>query len=486
MVTTTQTVAQKGRPTLGRRGFLALAGAGGAGLLTARRALAAGGDLDWAGLRRALDGPLLRPGDTGYAQASLPFNAALGRRTPAAIAQVTGRTDIKRCVQRAAGHGIPVAARSGGHSYAGYSTPDGGLVVDVSGMKRITVKDDGTVQVGAGARLSQVYAALAARGRALPGGSCPTVGIAGLTLGGGIGVLSRPYGLTCDHLKAAHVVTGEGELLLADATHHSDLFWSLRGGGGGGGGIVTDLTFTTVAAPTVTVFSLTFPPTASAAVLSAWSQWIDAAPKALTSVCHINGSAAGARPANRVVGTFVGTPSKLPAHLNTLIAEVGATPTARTSKSYTCLGAMQHFAGGRTGREKFRAASRLLAGTLTRSRAQQIVDLMSGPAGVVLLIDSLGGEVAGLSPTDTVFVHRKAVASVQIYTSDANGGPDVLAVQDALTPVTGGGSYVNYLNAAQKNWGSAYYGKNLPRLRKVVKKYDPHGVLDFAQNVRNA
>jgi FAD/FMN-containing dehydrogenase len=480
---------------LSRRGFLgltgALAAAGTTGAFaftpTGRARAATSASIDWAGLRKALDGPLIRPGDAGYTAASLPFNAALGTRTPAAIARVTGRADIQRCLQRVAGHGIPIAARSGGHSYAGYSTPNGGLVIDVSRVKKITIKDDGTVQVGAGAHLSDVYAALAARGRALPGGSCPTVGVAGLTLGGGIGVLSRPYGLTCDHLKSAHVVTGEGELVRADAGHHSDLFWALRGGGGGQGGIVTDLTFTTVAAPTVTVFSLTFPPTATAAALSAWSQWIHAAPPAITAVCHVNtGTATDPTPTNRIVGTFVGTPAKLPPHLSTLIAAVGVRPTTQRSASYTYLKAMKYFAGSGTGREKFRAASRILDGTLTQTHAQQITDLMTGRRGLVLLFDALGGEVAGFSPAETAFVHRKAVASVQIYTSSASGDPAVLALQQALTPVTGPGSYVNYLNANQKGWADAYWGKNTARLKKVVKKYDPKGVLNFAQNARNA
>ena len=488
----TGTPGTPGTDPISRRSLLALGGAaalalGGTGTAFAAPRAAAAGGVDWAGLRNVLDGSLLLPNDPAYAKAALPYNSALGTRTPAAIAMVAGRTDVKRCITRASGHGIPIAPRSGGHSYAGYSTPNGGLVIDVSRVKKILIKDDGTVQIGAGARLGDVYAALAARGRALPGGSCPTVGVAGLTLGGGIGVLSRPYGLTADHLRSASVVTGEGELLRADANHHSDLFWALRGGGGGQGGVVTDLTFSTVAAPTVTVFSLTFPPSATTAALSAWSQWIKVAPRAITSVCHVNtGTASAPTPTNRIVGTFVGTPSKLPPHLADLIAAVGTKPTVQRTKSYTYLNAMKYFAGKGTGREHFRAASRVLNGPLDNAHAQRVVEVMSARRGLVLLFDSLGGEVSDFSPTETAFVHRKALASVQIYTSNAAGDPAVLQVQNALTPITGNGSYVNYLNAGQKDWATAYWGKNLPRLRKVVKKYDPAGVLNFAQNVRNA
>ncbi|GAB3258419.1 FAD-binding oxidoreductase [Kineosporia babensis] len=472
--------------TLGRRTFIGLAAALAYGSTQTPKAQAAAAP-DWAGLRKSLDGILLLPGDNGYTEAALPYNIALGTRTPAAIAQITGRNDVKRCITRIAGQGIPIAARSGGHSYAGYSTPNGGLVIDVTRANKITISNDGTAQIGAGARLADVYKALAARGRVLPGGSCPTVGIAGLTLGGGIGVLSRPYGLTCDHLKSAHVVTGTGELLKVDAQRNSDLFWALRGGGGGQGVVVTDLTFTTSAAPTVTVFSLTFPTAATTRALSAWSQWIETAPKAITSVCHINtGTATDPAPRNRIVGTFVGTPSKLPPHLSTLIAAVGTDPSARSTQSYTYLDAMKYFAGGRTGREKFRAASRILNAPLSTAQAQRITDLMASRRGLVLLFDSLGGEVADFAPADTAFVHRKALASVQIYTSDAAGDPAVLDLQTALAPVAGKGSYVNYLNAGQQDWASAYWGKNRTRLTKVVKKYDPKGVLDFAQSARRA
>lgn len=477
-------------PRFTRRSFLALSGGLATGLYThstQTNPAAAAPTTDWAGLRKVLDGTLLLPDDPGYTEAAQPYNTALGTRTPAAIARVAGRTDVQKCIKRIAGQGIPIAPRSGGHSYAGYSTPNGGLVIDVSQNNKITIKDDGSVQIGAGARLSAVYAALAARGRALPGGSCASVGVAGLTLGGGIGVLSRPYGLTCDHLKTAQVVTGTGELLRADANQHSDLFWALRGGGGGQGGIVTSLTFTTVAAPTVTVFSLSFAPAHTATVLKAWSRWINAAPRAITSVCHVNtGTAAAPEPINRIVGTFVGTPSKLPPHLKELIAAVGTTPTTQRTKSYKYLDAMKYFAGTSTGREHFRAASRVLRSTLTTAQAEKVTEIMTGRRGLVLLFDSLGGEVSDFAPTDTAFPHRKALASVQIYTSSSSGDPAVLDVQKALTPVTGNGSYVNYLNAGQSDWATAYWGKNQTKLRKVVRKYDPDGVLDFAQNARNA
>jgi FAD/FMN-containing dehydrogenase len=473
---------------LGRRRFLGLTAAAGAAvagatLLGAPVAEAAGG-IDYAGLKRALKGPLLRPGDAAYAAAAKPYNSALGVRKPAAIAKVAGTDDVRACVRRVRGHGVPLAARAGGHSYAGFSTPDNGVVIDLSALKGVTVKSDGTAVVGAGVKLIDLYSALAAHGRALPAGSCPTVGVAGSTLGGGIGVVARAYGLTCDHLRSAQVVTADGALHTVDGNHDADLFWALRGGGGGNGGIVTSFTFGTVPAPTVTVFSLHFPASRTSRVLRAWSQWMDAAPDQLTALCAVT---AASTPTNRVTGTWTGSASALSGHLSALIAAVGANPTSRTTHTYSYLNAMKYFAGNTTvHHEAFRAASRMLERTVTASVADRVVALMRERRGMVLLFDSLRGQVGKIKDTDTAFAHRGAHASVQVYSGNAANGPAVLAVQQALAPIVGTGAYVNYLNPGQKDWASAYYGTNLSRLRKVIRKYDPDHVFDFAQSVLRA
>src|SRR4051812_27100607 len=487
----------------GRRQFLGLTAAAGAAVagvtMLGEPVAAAATGVDYAGLRRALKGTLLRPGDAGYTAAAKPYNSALGVRRPAAIAKVAGADDVRTCVRRVRGHGVPLAARGGGHSYAGYSTPDNGVVVDLSALKTLTVKTDGTAVIGAGARLIDVYAALAAHGRALPAGSCPTVGIAGSTLGGGIGVVARAYGLTCDHLLSATVVGADGDVHTVDTNHNSGLLWALRGGGGGNGGIVTAFTFSTVPAPTVTVFSLQFPAARTARVLHAWSTWMKAAPHRLTSLCHVT---AAATPTNRVTGTWTGSTSGLSAQLAAFIAEVGVDPTSHRTHTYGYLDAMRYFAGclslsvtachptsvpgGTLGRESFRAASRIVEHTLTASTSSTIVHLMSRQKGMVLLFDSLGGQVAEIGNSETAFAHRTALASVQVYAGSAASGAAVIAVQKALAPLVGTGAYVNYLNPGQTDWAKAYYGVNLSRLRRVVRRYDPAGVFTFAQSVLRA
>jgi FAD/FMN-containing dehydrogenase len=462
---------------LGRRRFLTLAAAAGGAMLLKEA------PVDYAGLKRALKGTLLRPGDAAYAAAAKPYNIALGVRKPAAIAKVANTDDVRTVVKRVRGHGVPLAARAGGHSYAGFSTPDNGVVVDLAALKGITVKSDGIAVVGAGVKLIDLYAALAAHNRALPAGSCPSVGVAGSTLGGGIGVVARAYGLTCDHLKAAMVVTADGALHTVDSNHDADLFWALRGGGGGNGGIVTSFTFSTVPAPAVTVFTLHFAASRTARVLHAWSEWMDAAPDQLTSLCAVT---AASTPTNRVTGTWTGSASALNSHLTALISAVGAAPTSRTVHTYKYLDAMKHFAGPPAGRESFRAASRMLERTVTSAIAEGVVALMRKQKGMVLLFDSLRGQVGKVKGADTAFAHRGARASVQVYSGNSANGPAVLAVQQALAPIVGTGAYVNYLNPGQKDWAKAYYGANLPRLRQVIRKYDPDRVFDFQQSVLRA
>jgi FAD/FMN-containing dehydrogenase len=305
-------------------------------------------------------------------------------------------------------------------------------------------------------------------------------------------VVARAYGLTCDHLKAATVVTPDGALHTVDGNHDADLFWALRGGGGGNGAIVTSFTFGTVPAPGVTVFSLHFPASRTARVLRSWSAWMDAAPNQLSSLCAVT---AAATPANRVTGTWTGSPGALAGHLSALIAAVGSAPTSRTSHTYSYLNAMKYFAGclGQTvsackadGPVPFRAASRMLERTVTSSVADHVVSLMSRQKGMVLLFDSLRGQVSKIKSSETAYAHRSAHASVQVYSGNAGNGPAVLAVQQALRAIVGAGAYVNYLNPGQSDWASAYYGANLTRLRQVVRKYDPDRVFDFAQSVLRA
>lgn len=454
---------------------------------------------DWVALRERLGGRLVLPGDATYDTVRLPYNQLFDGNRPAAVATCRSAADVQACVAEARATGLPVAARSGGHSYAGYSTVDGGLVVDLAGAAEVRPNPDGSVTVGAGARLIDVYAGLAGAGRLLPAGSCPTVGIAGLTLGGGIGVLSRAYGLTCDRLVSAEVVTADATVRTAAEDADADLFWGLRGGGGGNFGIVTSFTFSTEEAADLTVFSLRFGAGSVPAVLGAWQDWIARAPRELWSNCVIS---AGATPTCRVGGCLIGSTQTANGLIADLRMAVGTTPTSTLVRTSGYLDAMRYFAGcsqrsvrqchpvtagGQLGRESFVATSAILAGPADPAK---VAALLTGRSGMDLLLDSLGGAVSDMDAAATAFPHRTALASAQLYANAAAADAErvraaVGEVRTGLTAFTGPSGYVNYIDPAVPDWAAAYYGGNAGRLADIAAKYDPDAVFRFAQSVHS-
>ena len=496
--------------TMDRRGFLASLGLGGAMVATGAQSAGAAvrqrapgfaaGPPDWSALKARLAGRLLRPGDPGYPVARLGYNELNDGQLPAAVARCASAADVQACLDAARGHGVPIAARSGGHGYLGYSVPTGGLVLDLRPMAQVQARSDGTAQVGAGARLIEVYGALAQAGRLLPAGSCPTVGVSGLALGGGIGVLTRAYGLTCDRLVSAEVVTADSRVLTASECSEPDLYWALRGGGGGNFGVVTRFTFSTEPVPELTVFSLRFPSGSAASVVGAWQQWVADAPPELWSNCVVSG---GTPPTCQLGGCYVGPATGLNPLLDQLIAAAGTQPGSRTVQGKSYLDAMKYMAGcandtiaqchlttegGRLPRESFVAASRVLTAPLD---AHLVVQSMAGRVGVDLLLDALGGAVGELAPDATAFPHRSALATAQVYASTTPAGQAaatavVDGIRDVLAALGATGAYVNYIDASLPDWGTAYYGDNLARLKSVSQRYDPDQVFAFPQSVARA
>ncbi|UFS97881.1 FAD-binding oxidoreductase [Nocardia huaxiensis] len=457
---------------------------------------AAGPQPDWEVLRRRLAGRLFLGSDSGYGTAKLAFNPLFDARQPVAIAQCADVPDVQACIEVAGAAKISVAARSGGHSYAGYSTPDNGVIVDVGAMNTVAVQPDGTAVIGAGARLIDVYAGLAKAGRCLPAGSCPTVGIAGLTLGGGLGVLTGKFGLTCDNLVSVQIVTADGVARVASADSEPDLFWALRGGGGGNFGVVTSFTFSTVAAPRLAVCKLLFPGGTLTDVLGGWQTYLPTAPDEFWSALGIS---AGSPPTCRVNGCYVGSEADLNTALDRLIAATGVQPTVRYTASMDYLQAMLYFGGcanvaveqcrpswtdggGILGRDSFTAASRVLGGPL--GEPARLTELLTGRSGVDILLDSLCGAVARIGATDTAFPHRGALATAQIYagSSTAEARATVTAIRDGLGALVGNTAYVNYIDADLPDWANAYYGRNAARLLEAARRYDPNGVFTFDQS----
>ena len=287
--------------------LVAGAGIGGAG--DPRRASAARKP-SLAALARVTQGRLITPGSSRYNVARQVVNARFSGARPLAVLQARNAQDVRQAVLWCARNGVRITARSGGHSYAGYSTLNGGLVVDLSALNGIRLSSDRrTVQAGAGGDLINFYTALARRGLTVPGGSCPTVGLGGLALGGGVGMASRALGTTSDNIVAMTVVTADGQVRSCDRRTNPDLFWACRGGGGGNFGITTGFTFSTHRVRSASYFFANFAWKDAHEVVAAWQRWAPHAPPELFSICSLATGPGG--PIVNVFGQYMGTSGAL-------------------------------------------------------------------------------------------------------------------------------------------------------------------------------
>jgi FAD/FMN-containing dehydrogenase len=422
---------------------------------------------------------------------------------PLAVLSVASAQDVATAFAFAQDHGIRVAVRSGGHSYPGWSAGDGALVVDVRPLDRVSLNGT-SATIGAGASLVQVYDALGTRGRGIPGGSCPTVGIAGLTQGGGVGVLTRAYGLTCDAVTAMQVVLAGGRVVTASAHQEPELFWALRGGGGGHLGVVTSFTFATFAAPAITRAYVAWPFSAAREVVPRFLRTVPRAyPRLWATLKLLGGQTHPSGPALFMSATWTGPASGMDAALKPLLSKVPtATTDSRSTASY--LDTMLTYAGcssipvsachtgpgGSLDREAFAATSHIITGThvdTTALLAQVNAAQGSGLKEAGISIDALGGVVDDVGTTGTAFGHRGALATVQ-YTATYDSGPATTATayvrgfREAMTPGWGTGAYVNYADASITDYQQAYFGQNAARLAQARATYDPDGFFTQPQD----
>jgi len=448
-----------------------------------------------AELEPQLRGPLLRPGGRGYGAARVIENERYAIR-PRAIALARDERDVAACVRFAARSTLPFAVRSGGHSYAGYCLSPG-LVCDVQRLNAIRIAPDGrTVTVGAGVLAIDLITALAARGLAVPTGSCPTVGIAGLALGGGLGFASRAFGTTCDNVESLRIVTADGRVLTANGRTNPDLYWACRGGGGGNFGAVSELTFRTHPVGTAAYGFCDFPWSEAPAVVAAWQRLAPHAADELYLICALETGSSG--PTVRVFGQLLGASESA---FRTALASLTELPGASLSTgSRSYLDVQRIWAGCATESAQacrelrpsaFAAKSAYFARPVSPAGVERIVaafESRRGGTGAVLL-DPYGGAVNRVAPDATAFVHRDQLYSAQLlayWTSPAGGAEAkrwLAALNRRLSPHSSGQAYQNYIDPDLAGWEQAYYGSNLSRLREVKRRYDPDQVFRFAQSI---
>jgi FAD/FMN-containing dehydrogenase len=464
---------------------------------------------DWGALQRVIDGDVVLPGSPDYESVHKPVMARFEHLRPAAVVRCTTSADVAATLAVARGSRLPTAIRSGGHSVAGRSSTNG-IVIDVTPMRSVAVAGQ-VATVGAGVRLGDLYDALAEHGLTIPAGCGPSVGIAGLTLGGGLGILGRKHGLTCDHLLRAQVVLADGRVVDCDQHHDRELFWALRGAGGGHFGVVTSLEFRTMPAPATTLFHLVWPPAAAATVVQAWQAFAPDAPGELDATLRLTAADDGERlPRVEMVGSVLDGEANAAELLGELVDRVGADPMEASSRRLPHRAAKRYLEGlgsvedghersspGRppqpghlyTKSEFFR---RPLPGETVAALVEHLTkEVVPGQSREVDFLP-WGGAYNRVPADATAFVHRAERFLVQhLVEVGADAAPaelgaarDWLARSWALVhPWGSGGVYPNFPDPDLQDWAHAYHGTNYDRLRRVKAAYDPGSFFRFHQSL---
>lgn len=433
-------------------------------------------------MQAALDGELITPDSPAYDAARRPAQARFHDVRPIAVVRCASTRDVTHTLAFARHSGTHVVPRGGGHCFAGRSST-AGLVLDLSHLDAVTVRPDGRARIGAGARLAQVYDGLHRAGRAVPAGCGPTVGIAGLTLGGGLGLMGRLHGLTCDALLSAQVVLADGRVVDCDLDREPELFWALRGAGGGQFGVVTSLVFATVAEPRATRFELRWPEAAVVDVVTGWQVWASEAPDDVTA--NLSLVAEPGHPLRVVVfGAALRHAEPAIALLESLAARVGVEPEVR-HQVLTWRDLKRSFAG-----EESHSAvptvsrSEFFSHPMPASAVAPLIDeFTSGaaPGRRELNFTAMGGAYNRVPADATAFVHRGERFLLEHVAHD---GDHWLVRSWALAHALASGRvYPNFPDPDLDDWATAYHGGNAERLRAVKRSYDPERLFRFPQGI---
>jgi FAD/FMN-containing dehydrogenase len=452
---------------------------------------------DVEALDRTMKGSVLQPSDDGYDEARTIWNAMIDRR-PALIARCESTADVRHAVDFARNHGLVLSIRGGGHNIAGNAVCDNGLMIDLSRMNFVRVDSEAkTAAVGPGATLGDVDGATQKHGLATPTGINSTTGIAGLTLGGGFGWLSRKYGLTVDNLIGAEVVTADGKILRVNADEHSDLFWALRGGSGNFG-VVTEFNFRLhEVGPELLSGLVVYPLEQAKDALrkyreiaaglgdetAVWSvlrlapplpflpEEVHGKPVVVFALCHAGDPDEGRQAIEPI------------RHLGTPYGEhIGVQPFTAWQQAFDPL---------------------LAPGARNYWKSHNFVELADGMIDLLvkyvaevpsphceIFIGQLGGQTNRLAPDATAYSHRDAEFVVNVHGRWETAAEDDRGIRwsrdfyrDAA-PFATGGVYVNFMTEEETDRVGAAYGPNWDRLVEIKRRYDPENLFRMNQNIR--
>lgn len=449
-------------------------------------------DHPWGVLSDVIKGQVFLPEADDYEEARKPAIDRFHGVRPQAVVRCAGEDDVAEALAFARAHGIQVRVRGGGHCFAGRSSTDG-MVLDTTPMNAVDL-DGGQgdrVVIGAGARLGDVYDALAAHGVTIPAGCGPTVGIAGLALGGGLGILGRLYGLTCDSLEAARVVLPDGQTVDCDAEREPELFWALRGAGAAGFGVVTSLTFRTLPVPEeATTLHLSWPAEQAAALISGWQEHVPDAPAEMAASLLVRADGDPASPPTvHLFGAMIGGEAETRVRLNELAGRIGVAPrsvllrtlsfreTKRFLAEYAVPGEAAPGAHGHIRSGFFRRT--IPEGSLAELVRGFGAGRVPGEARELDFSPWLGAYNA-VAEDATAFVHRRERFLLKLTAAVPEGQePSRWLAEgwDAVRPWSTGGVYANFPQPELGPLSPAYHLGNRDRVVQAKRRYDPEGLL---------
>jgi FAD/FMN-containing dehydrogenase len=450
-------------------------------------------------LRSGFSGQVLESGQPGYDESRLLFNPMFDRH-PAAVARCTTTADVVTAVNTARDHHLVVAVRCGGHSFSGLSSCDGGIQIDLGGLKSITVDPQARIaRAAGGVRWGEFDAATQAHGLHTPGGRVTTTGLGGFTLGGGYGWTSSKYGLACDNLVAAEVVLADGSVLRASEDEHADLFWGIRGGGGNFG-IVTEFEFRLhPLGPTVLAGLTMFPVDRAPDVLPRWRDWSDAVPDEMATACAVVTAPPEpfvppelqGKPVLGLIVLYVGDPGA-GAGVVQPIKDLDPAVDLISPMPYTAfqasLDAFAPYGGAR-----FYACGEYLPGLSDGAIDQFLAhapDLAARSHPVSqMIIFRVGQGVAAVPDEATAFSHRDArymFHPITAWSDPADAKRMTTAAREfaaAIRPFSTGASYLNFTVEADRV-RDAYGADKYARLVALKDTYDPANLFRLNQNIK--